>query len=475
MVKGSKKVSDKPSLIAYFEYVEYIAKSTDQGFGLVPFNGGNTMRVPCVIRLLAATVAVLFLGTLTLLAADTDRDGVADSVDNCPNYWNPEQFDADEDGIGNVCDECTDQDGDGYGDPGFPTNTCLEDNCPGFANPDQLDSDGDGVGDPCEGLECGDYDGDGDNDDFGDLERLAFFLARGGQSPVSMDIANSGGCEGVNFHDLAYTWSMFAAPVVLNCEGPINCAFESLGEIRLDHTNGICGADTVPTGQKIQFFIRITGADSIEFSALASGFRTFSPSGATWSTTEVEELVDFSHLHDSQPTFDIVRQYRLFGMTGSGADTIGFAYVEWYDEGSFPFGFDSVSHCIEIGPIPHEYSGGEICLDSCWYPPGGDWLWVVDPHHYGDVYYAPSWDGPHCFTIYNCCLIRGDINNDGSDPDIADLIYMVTYMFQEGPRPPCMTAVDINGDDLPKPDIADLIYLVTFMFQDGPPPVACPE
>ena len=94
------------------------------------------MRVSCVIRMTAATVAVLFLGTLTSFAADTDRDGVADSIDNCPDYWNPEQYDADEDGIGNVCDECTDQDGDGYGDPGFPTNTCLEDNCPGFANAD---------------------------------------------------------------------------------------------------------------------------------------------------------------------------------------------------------------------------------------------------------------------------------------------------------------------------------------------------
>jgi hypothetical protein len=86
----------------------------------------------------------------------------------------------------------------------------------------------------------------------------------------------------------------------------------------------------------------------------------------------------------------------------------------------------------------------------------------------------PSWDGPHCFTIYNCCQIRGDIDNSGSDPDIADLIYMVTYMFQDGPAPACMAATDINGDEQAEPDIADLIHLVNYMFQDGPDLVPCP-
>ena len=74
-----------------------------------------------------------------------------------------------------------------------------------------------------------------------------------------------------------------------------------------------------------------------------------------------------------------------------------------------------------------------------------------------------------------CCNNRADINHDGQpNPDIADLIYMVTFMFQEGPPPPCMEEADINGDGSESPDIADLIYLVTYMFQEGPAPVPCP-
>jgi len=82
---------------------------------------------------------------------DTDGDGVADCIDNCRSIRNPDQADTDHDGIGNACDTCQDSDGDGFGDPGFPANTCPLDNCPNVYNPSQVDSDHDGVGDACDG------------------------------------------------------------------------------------------------------------------------------------------------------------------------------------------------------------------------------------------------------------------------------------------------------------------------------------
>jgi hypothetical protein len=94
--------------------------------------------------------------------ADPDGDGVFSATDNCPWQPNPGQEDADTDSLGDTCDDCTDLDGDGYGDPGFPVNTCATDNCPGEYNPGQEDSDGDGVGDVCD-CACpmqGDIDGD---------------------------------------------------------------------------------------------------------------------------------------------------------------------------------------------------------------------------------------------------------------------------------------------------------------------------
>jgi hypothetical protein len=62
----------------------------------------------------------------------------------------------------------------------------------------------------------------------------------------------------------------------------------------------------------------------------------------------------------------------------------------------------------------------------------------------------------------------GDMDNNGDGPDIADLIYMVTYMFQGGPESLFMESCDVDGNGTSVPDIADLIYIVTYMFQDGP-------
>jgi hypothetical protein len=91
-----------------------------------------------------------------------------------------------------------------------------------------------------------------------------------------------------------------------------------------------------------------------------------------------------------------------------------------------------------------------------------------------DMYYSESaWSAPRAVTvILTCCEVPGDINGSGSGPDISDLVYLVTYMFQGGPSPICARTADINGSGW-GPDIADLVYLVSFMFQSGPPPAPC--
>ena len=93
---------------------------------------------------------------------DVDGDGVGDICDNCETDPNTDQADYDLDGVGDICDYCTDSDGDGYGNPGFPGNTCPLDNCPFVDNPGQADLDGDGLGDLCDA----DDDNDGHDDVF---------------------------------------------------------------------------------------------------------------------------------------------------------------------------------------------------------------------------------------------------------------------------------------------------------------------
>ncbi|XP_060777829.1 thrombospondin-3a [Neoarius graeffei] len=71
---------------------------------------------------------------------NSDTDSFGDACDNCPNVPNTDQKDTDNNGEGDACD----QDIDGDGVPN------VLDNCPKVPNPMQTDRDRDGVGDACD-------------------------------------------------------------------------------------------------------------------------------------------------------------------------------------------------------------------------------------------------------------------------------------------------------------------------------------
>src|SRR5207244_4079022 len=74
-------------------------------------------------------------------------------------------------GIGDVCDTCTDIDGDTVGDAGFTTAGCATpgfDNCTFKPNLMQTDTDLDGMGNACDTCPAGDNTADEDNDGIAD-------------------------------------------------------------------------------------------------------------------------------------------------------------------------------------------------------------------------------------------------------------------------------------------------------------------
>lgn len=62
---------------------------------------------------------------------------------------------------------------------------------------------------------------------------------------------------------------------------------------------------------------------------------------------------------------------------------------------------------------------------------------------------------------------RGDTDGDGKRA-VADVIYLINYLFKGGPAPYPLQSGDCNCDG--QVIVGDVIYLINFLFKGGPPP-----
>ncbi|MFH1686667.1 MAG: PKD domain-containing protein [bacterium] len=127
----------------------------------------------------------------------------------------------------------------------------------------------------------------------------------------------------------------------------------------------------------------------------------------------------------------------------------------------------------ETSPWSGPHSSGQACEIEHTY--NADGLYQVTVRVMDEWGEESSWSSGFAVDIGgSCCMIRGDVNHDGEPgPDIGDLVWLVNYMFNGGPPPPCMEEANINGEDGENPDIGDLVWLVNYMFNGGPPPAGC--
>lgn len=135
-------------------------------------------------------------------------------------------------------------------------------------------------------------------------------------------------------------------------------------------------------------------------------------------------------------------------------DTVQFTSTSWDDDGTlvswlWDFGDDSTASGEEVSHRYDSYSTYTVTLI------------VQDNGGSADTTQSEITTLPLC----------GDINDDGIGPNIADLTYLVQYLFGDGPEPPMLIAA--NVDSIDGINIADLTYLIAYLFGEGADP-NCP-
>ena len=188
----------------------------------------------------------------------------------------------------------------------------------------------------------------------------------------------------------------------------------------------------------------VTTFDIGEYMITANGNYAYLAMG--YDNTHVISVVDFSDPLAPHLLTRTELPYRSYSsMTVSG----NYLLVPQYTDGLVVYDISVPSLPLLVGEF--NTSGGVERTASS----DGD-IYVAD--NYGFLVLSAQWPD----------FRAGDPTNDGTT-NIADIVFIIDYVFKDGPAPDIAESADPNGDCTI--NVADAVYLVNFIFRDGSPPV----
>jgi len=177
-------------------------------------------------------------------------------------------------------------------------------------------------------------------------------------------------------------------------------------------------------------------------------------------------------------TLHVTHSYGAFSTVGCRTDYFETQTYQHFDPGQRRYTIKLETSSSDLPP-------GEGCILKFYFIiPGSASSGQTDTVEVdGYLEYLPLFSGsiaeyqavPMAGTISSGCCnndgIRGDVDGSGLI-NIADVIWLVDYIFFGGAPPPCFEEGDVNSDAAI--NVADVIHLVDYIFFGGQPPADCP-
>jgi len=128
-------------------------------------------------------------------------------------------------------------------------------------------------------------------------------------------------------------------------------------------------------------------------------------------------------------------------------------------------GAESTTTTLASGALPPGYTISSVGVISGTTTSWGEYAFTVRV----DDDSSADWDAREFTLVVDSPPFSpGDVDQS-EQVDVADLVFMVSWMFDEGTAPANLNLADVDGSC--QNDIADLVYFVKYQFQDGPAPV----
>lgn len=169
--------------------------------------------------------------------------------------------------------------------------------------------------------------------------------------------------------------------------------------------------------------------------------------GSPWDEDDIISTMPNYHVRLNDPPYYVSMEYGYIGGTSmSCAMVSGLAAL-----------------LLSIEPNFNAYELREIIEESA--DKVGDYVYYIET--------GKSYELGHgrinCFSalalVSEYTYVYGDANGDGV-PNLADLVYLLTYLFLGGPLPNPPSSGDPNGDC--QINMADVIYMVNYLYLNGP-------